>query len=121
MSCSKLLLRTPQMRQEPLHPGRRLRFGTPLRTLPGFDEELACRSTIPPRDIPPYLQHPHLISKVRDRYAIGLIVPCATALVFVQHALDLQRIVSVPHFSTNSAAIPSTLDERGNVVHNQAE
>src|SRR5947209_20295186 len=115
-----MMLRTLQMRRESLHPGRRMRFGRPLRTLPCFGEDLACRSTILPRDIP-YLQHPHLISKVRDRYAIRLVVPRATALMFVQHALDLQRVVGVPHFSTGSAAVPVTLDECGNVVHNQTE
>src|ERR1700730_16534008 len=120
MSCSQVMLRTPQMRRESLHPGRRFLFGTPLQTLSCFDEGLACRSTILHRDIP-YLQHPHLLSKVRDRHAIGLVVPRATALMFVQHALDLQRIVGFPHFSTGCAAVPATLGEYENVVHNQTE
>src|SRR5277367_2360192 len=120
MSCSGMMLHTPQMRRESLHPGRRLHFGTPIWTLPCFSEELGCRSTILHRDIP-YLQHPHLLSKVRHRHAIGFVVPRATALMFVQHALDLQRVVGFPHFSTGSAAVPAALDERGNIVDNQAE
>src|SRR5271156_77496 len=120
MSCSSRMLHTPQMRRESLHPGRRLHFGTPIWTFPCFSEELGCRSTILHRDIP-YLQHPHLISKVRDRHAIGFVVPRATALMFVQHALDLQRFVSFPLFSPGGAAVPAALDECVNVVHNQAE
>src|SRR5271154_6234744 len=120
MSCSSRMLHTPQMRRESLHPGRRLHFGTPIWTFPCFSEELGCRSTILHRDIP-YPQHPHLISQIRDRPPLGFVVPPATALIFVQPPLDLQRVVGFPHFSTGSAAVPAALDECVNVVHNQAE